>query len=160
MRGTPTAKYEMPKWILSIDPGKMTGLALIKIEDGVPEIVWSKETEYMDTCNEMNIVIAEHRADNLRVLYERFIITPMTAKNSVAPWSLELIGVIKYLTGAYGVTDVVDQSPATAKNFCPNPRLKAVGFWHRGGAGHAQDALRHVVTHLVDCGWHHENLLQ
>jgi hypothetical protein len=154
------SKYELPKWILAVDPGKLTGIALIKIVDGVPEIVWSDETEYMETCHLMNRVIRDHATDGLRVVYERFIITPMTAKNSVAPWSLELIGVIKYLCGAYQVTDLVGQTSSTAKNFCPNPRLKAVGFWHRGGAGHARDALRHAVTHLVDCGWHHEKLLQ
>ena len=153
------SKFEMPKWLLVVDPGKTSGIALIKTTDGVPEIVWSDETEYMETCNLVNKTMLEYGED-LRVLCESFVITPMTAKNSVAPWSLELIGVIKYLAGAYSIESLHFQTPQKAKNFCPNPRLKAVGFWHRGGAGHAKDALRHGVTHLVDCGWKPERLLE
>jgi hypothetical protein len=152
------AKYEMPEHVLCIDPGKTSGIALLRITDGEAEKVWSVELDYMESCNLINKTIIEY-GPKLRVVYEKFIITPMTAKNSVAPWSLELIGVIKYLTGAYAVETVVSHTSSAAKTFCPNARLKSVGLWHKGG-DHARDALRHGVMHLVDCGWHHEKLLQ
>lgn len=152
------AKYELPEFLLLVDPGKVSGVALVQ-PGAEQEIVWSGEYDFMETCNLVNKV-AQVYGPRLRIVCESFTITPMTAKNSVAPWSLELIGVIKYLAGAYHVEQLVFQTPQKAKNFCPNPRLKAVGFWHRGGDGHARDALRHGVTHLVDCGWHHEKLLE
>ena len=153
------AKYELPDFLLCVDPGKMTGMALYQCIDGDVTLIWSAEVEYNDAGNTVNKTMLEY-GTRLRVVCESFIITPMTAKNSVAPWSLELIGVVKYLAHAYGLAEPILQTPAKAKNFCPNDRLRALGFWHRGGAGHARDALRHGVTHLVDCGWHHENLLQ
>ena len=152
-------KYEIPEYLLVVDPGKTTGIALVHTVGGVSDIVWSAELDWMDSCNLINKTALQY-GSRLRILCETFVITPMTAKNSAAPWSLEMIGVIRYLAAAYGVEQLVFQTPQKAKNFCPNPRLKDVGFWHRGGGGHARDALRHAVTHLVDCGWHHEKLLQ
>lgn len=155
-----TAKHQMPEFLLSIDPGKMTGIALIDCTGDEPVILWSTETEYDDTGDLINKTLYEYQGRRIRIVYERFIVTPMTAKNSVADWSLELIGVIKYLAHAYKLSEpLVPQMSSKAKKFCPNPRLKAVGFWHRGGAGHARDALRHAVTHLVDCGWAPAKLL-
>lgn len=152
-------KYTMPEFLLTVDPGKATGLALFQVDQGdnVTQ-VWSKETDFMETCNEVNKVCRAY-GPRLRIVCESFVITPQTGKNSAAPFSLEVIGVIKYFTEAFRVESLVFQTPQKAKNFCPNPRLKAVGFWHRGG-DHARDALRHGVTHLVDCGWKSEKLLE
>ena len=152
------AKYEMPEYLLAVDPGLTTGIALFHC-DPDPVIVWSAETDFMETCNLVNKTALEY-GPRLRVVAERFIITVQTAKNSptAASDALTMLGAVRYLCEAYGV-QIVYHTSQKAKNFCPNPRLKALGFWHRGGKGHARDALRHAVTHLVDCGWHHEKLL-
>lgn len=146
-------KKTMPYAMLVVDPGKLTGMCLIQLDTGEqPQIVWSGEYEFDEACDHIEETCENYR-DYLRVVCESFVITPMTAKNSSAPWSLEVIGVLKRYTYKFKCDGVVMQTPAKAKNFCPNERLKAVGMWHRGGDGHARDALRHGVTHLVECGW-------
>lgn len=155
------AKYAMPEWLLAVDPGRITGIALIHVANGEPEIVWSDELPFLEACNRANKSALEH-GGRLRIVAERFIVTVQTAKNSpqAVVDAIEMLGAVRYIGEAYGVEQIVYHTSQKGKDFCPNPRLKAVGFWHRGGSGHARDALRHAVTHLVDCGWHHENLLQ
>jgi hypothetical protein len=34
-----------------------------------------------------------------------------------------------------------------------NEKLKKLEFWHKGGEGHALDAIRHAVLRLVKIGW-------
>lgn len=148
----------LPQYLLSVDPGKVSGICLVEIMCGEPTILWSTELDFIESCDLINKTMLEF-GQQLRVVCESFVITPQTGKNSQAPFSIELIGVIKWLSAAYNADSLVFQSPQKAKNFCPNDRLKRVGFWHVGGEGHARDALRHAVTHLVDCGWIHEKLL-
>jgi hypothetical protein len=93
---------------------------------------------------------------------ERFTITAQTTKNSQAPYSLEQIGVLKHLCREFGYDPeaIVFQSPADAKNMFPNPALKKIGTWHVGGAGHAQDAIRHALLRLTKTGWKPTILLE
>lgn len=147
-----------PDFVLCVDPGKMTGICLYDWRGDDPSIAWSDELEFMDTCHRVNATLQQ--CDSVVLVCESFIITPQTAKNSVAPWSLELIGVMKYLTGALGKPAPVMQTAGDAKRFCDNDRLRALGLWHRGGAGHARDALRHGVLYMVRAGWQPKNLLQ
>jgi hypothetical protein len=55
-------------------------------------------------------------------------------------------------------TQLVMHKPA-AKVAINNEQLKAVGLWHRGGAGHANDALRHIAIRLINVGWRDPRLL-
>jgi hypothetical protein len=84
-----------------------------------------------------------------------------TAKNSQAPWSLEMIGVLKQVCRDYHypLELVYAQRPTEAKNVVPNPKLKRLELWHRGGAGHANDAIRHAVLCLIKRGWEDPRLL-
>jgi hypothetical protein len=41
----------------------------------------------------------------------------------------------------------------------PNPALKHLGIWHKGGEGHANDAIRHGLLALVKTGWIPKELL-
>lgn len=151
----------MSQYLLAVDPGKTTGIALIEItQDEEPKIIWSRETSPEETEDLVNLTLYELKGHDLRVVCESFIITPQTGRNSQAPWSLELIGVVKYLTRAHGFGAPVMQSPQRAKKFVSNDRLRDLNFWHRGGSGHARDALRHAVLYLVDQGWRPENLLR
>lgn len=150
----------LPSRLLVVDPGKATGIALLECVGNDVSIVWSRETDFMETGNLINATLLEHKdVPDFVVVCEAFIITPKTGQNSQAPWSLELIGVTRWLCGAYGVDRLVLQNSQRAKEFCPNPRLRNLGMWHRGGAGHARDALRHAVLYLVGQGWRPEKLL-
>jgi hypothetical protein len=48
---------------------------------------------------------------------------------------------------------IIFQSPADAKAMFPNEKLKKIGYWHKGGEGHALDAIRHAVLRLAKSGW-------
>jgi hypothetical protein len=48
---------------------------------------------------------------------------------------------------------IIFQSPADAKAMFSNEKLKKLEFWHKGGEGHALDAIRHAVLRLVKIGW-------
>lgn len=148
------------KFILVIDPGRTTGIASVDASNiGNPVFEWSDELDFIETCNRVNKVLRDH--PQTQVVMERFTITPQTGKNG--PGALDaigIIGVVRYLVTAYGAPEIVYQTPAQAKNFCDNTRLRALGVWHRGGAGHARDALRHAVLYLVNQGWRPADLLQ
>jgi hypothetical protein len=148
---------KLDKYILAVDPGELTGICLIHI--GTLEKIYSDELpSWQEVARMVDSTLREH-AGNIDVVCERFTITQQTAKNSQQTLPLELIGIIKFLTWVHTGQQVTLQSPADAKRFGPNPRLKAVGLWHTGGEGHALDALRHALLRAVKLGWKDPKLL-
>lgn len=137
----------MAKLIIAVDPGKTTGLATL---DATTQDLTTAEYGFNDTCSYVAQKASEYGSDLLLVC-ESFIIGPQTAKNTQAPWSLELIGVMRYLSRSYCGRDLALQTPATAKRFSSDVRLKEVGFW-TPGKGHANDAARHLLLFLVQRG--------
>jgi hypothetical protein len=147
--------------VISIDPGKMTGISVtFRHETDEPVLVWSGEVDEVDFAHVVRKWITEF--PDIVVVCERFIITPQTAKNSQAPYSLELIGVMKQIIQDTGRDrmDFTFQTPVDAKSMFPNPALKKLEYWHRGGEGHALDAIRHNLLYWVRAGWKPTRLLQ
>jgi hypothetical protein len=134
--------------ILWVDPGLASGICLVE-RDG-PTVVWSSEEDWKGTVRLATDALRSYGGDKVHVGCERFIITPKTGTNSQAPWSLEIIGMMRLLSEAYGAGELDLQNPNEALEFVPNDRLKAFGLWHKGGKGHAKDALRHALLHLVN----------
>ena len=145
--------------IIVVDPGKLSGYVVADYN--------------LDTCTVESLETVELDAEELwdrltldlkpdvEVVYEKFFITTETGKKNNVNYSLEHIGVIKYLCYKSGITDVFSFSPSEAKNFCDNKRLRNVELWHKGGEGHANDALRHLVLHLVkNRKFRHKGLLK
>jgi len=93
---------------------------------------------------------------------ERFTINAQTIKNSQSPYSLEQIGIYRYLLLSNGIDpeSIIMQTPADAKRMFPNDALKKLGYWHSGGEGHALDAIRHGLLRLAKTGWTPTRLLQ
>jgi len=146
------------KYVLSIDPGKASGVALLSWDgaDGNPNILLSKEVQPEEFAIPVETLLNSYRnEDSLSVVCERFTINAQTVRNSQAPYSLEQIGVLKHLcrTNMYDPGRIIFQSPADAKAMFPNEALKKVGAWHVGGEGHANDAIRHALLRLVKTGW-------
>lgn len=139
----------MPEYLLAIDPGKMTGFALIDVT--IPDDPWVVSAEEL-TVEEFYAKIEElfltNLYNNVEVVIEDFKITKRTADLTDAPWSLNLIGVTQYFCWKYKRVLTL-QLPAR-KPFASNDRLRLVNFWHVGGAGHANDALRHGMIYIVD----------
>lgn len=146
------------KYVLSVDPGKATGIVLMSWNgvDSIPTVILSKEVQPEDFALVIDTVLNSYKNENtFSIVCERFTINAQTVRNSQAPYSLEQIGVLKHLcrTSLFNPEQIIFQSPADAKNMFPNPVLKKLGTWHVGGEGHANDAIRHALLRLVKTGW-------
>jgi hypothetical protein len=147
----------MIKYVLAVDPGKVTGVSFFnRVGDADPELIWSKEVEQIDFAKEIRQVFSRPEVlASLDVVCERFIINSQTVRNSQAPYSLEQIGILKQCMFDVGFSAdmIFFQAPADAMAMFTNEKLKKLGYWHRGGAGHALDSIRHAVLRFVKTGW-------
>jgi hypothetical protein len=149
------------RYILSVDPGKATGMALFSLEQGQePVMLWSGEYQQDEYAKPIRETLSLY--PEAEVVCERFTINMQTVKNSQAPYSLEQIGILKQclIDAGRNVDDIYFQSPADAKAMFDNPKLKKLEYWHRGGEGHALDAIRHGLLRCVKVGWKPLRLLQ
>jgi hypothetical protein len=147
--------------ILAVDPGKASGLALFSLETGEePVLIWSQEYQQEEYAKPIRSTLAKY--PNVLVVCERFIINAQTAKKTQAPYSLEQIGILRQCLMDAGrkADDIIFQSPSDAKAMFDNPKLKKLEYWHKGGEGHALDAIRHALLQCVKLGWIPRRLLQ
>jgi hypothetical protein len=154
----------MTKLILAVDPGKATGMALFKYESGSePSLEWAIEVQQDEYAAPIRKALVDAAAANLEIeiICERFTINAQTVRNSQAPYSLEQIGILKQCLMDVGrpADDIYFQTPADAKALFPNDKLKKLEYWHKGGEGHALDAIRHGLLRLVKIGWKPVRLL-
>ena len=143
------------KYILAVDPGKATGMALFALETGQePTLIWSGEYQQHEYAEPIRSSLRAF-GGQLEVVCERFIINAQTVKNSQAPFSLEQIGILKQclLDQGRSAEEIYFQSPADAKSMFDNTKLKKLGYWHKGGEGHALDAIRHGLLRCIKSGW-------
>lgn len=155
----------MSKLILSVDPGKASGICLFAIEDGgEPVMLWSGEYQQEEYAQPIRKALGEAvmMGQPIEVVCERFTINAQTVRNSQAPYSLEQIGILKQCMMDIGLSpdDIVFQSPADAKAMFTNEKIKKLEYWHKGGEGHALDSIRHALLRLVKTGWKPTRLLQ
>jgi len=155
----------MNKYVLSIDPGKATGVALLHLaRDEDPKIIFSGEAQPEEFADVVRNILKDFTEDYsaLTVVCEKFTINAQTVRNSQAPYSLEQIGALKQILQDFGIDrdSIVWQMPVDAKKMFPNETLKTLEIWHKGGEGHANDALRHALLRLVKGGWIPRKLLQ
>jgi hypothetical protein len=160
--------------VLAIDPGKMTGVAYTNYDPdtNTVKIITTAELSILEGDNMEHpeylrgmiklwpgLAGAEYPT---RIVVERFTITPQTGKKSQeAKAALETIGAVKLMCreAGYPLDAIVWQSPAEAKSGWDNPKLRRCGLWHRGGAGHALDGLRHAATYMVSIGWNDPRMI-
>lgn len=135
------------RYVLGLDPGLMTGWALL---DTQTDEYQCGEWNWATAATGIEELAARYGAD-LAIACERFTITIQTAKDTQAPWSLELIGVSRYMAQKYGAEFVLQQV-ASAKRFSADWRLKNLQ-WYVPGKSHARDAARHLLLYLVTRKW-------
>lgn len=155
----------MRRVILAVDPGKATGVACFGWFAGTePEMIMAGEYQPHEFAAPIRSLLSECKSENVNVevVCERFTINAQTVRNSQAPYSLEQIGVLKQLMRDAGMTDseLKFQSPADAKRMFTNEGVKKLGYWYKGGEGHAIDAIRHGLLYLAKNGWTPIRLLQ
>lgn len=148
-------------FIVAIDPGLMNGVCLIQ-RDGLlklysDELGWKAMTRYLAQ-------VFLELGDQVDVVVETFRITPQTAKNSAgaANTAIEVIGMVKLLCAQYSVSDgdsLPLQTPGDAEAFTDGNKLRTLGWWHKGGKGHANMALRHAALRLLRTGCRERGLL-
>ena len=151
--------------VVGVDPGKASGIAVVEWdrESGtIPVLKYSLETQPESFGDDVSTALAERaNSDEFFVACESFVINAQTVRNSQAPWSLENIGVLKYICRVhkYDPLQIAFQAPVNAKTMFPNQALQKLGIWHKGGEGHANDAIRHALLRLVKAGWKPVELL-
>ena len=146
--------------LLAIDPGKMTGWAELSYTSDSFTIHTASELTVDEVWDTLYTSLDNTDSDKPDVIViEDFRITTGTGKLGSPDWSLRLIGAVEYLGFKYDIP-VVKQYPSNAKAFSTNDKLRAVDMWHKGGAGHANDALRHAMLYMVKHGWRDDRLLE
>ena len=151
--------------ILAVDPGKASGIALLSLKLGEePKIIMSGEYQMKEYAKPIREAISNAKLANtaIQVVCERFVINAQTVRNSQAPFSLEQIGILKQIMLDEGMDpeSIFFQSPSDAKGMFDNSKLKKLEYWHKGGEGHALDAIRHGLLRCVKLGWKPMRLLQ
>lgn len=149
MRTAPTFDAP-PGGVLAYDPGVSTGWAYALIVDGprgqdvdVLQVGQGKYGSHVDTARFLASLVEGLRPE--RVVAERFDLRPGN-KFLADLTPVKVNAIVDYLVG-----DVTYQTPAQAKTFCPDARLKHLGYWPTGrtvgcpDADDARDALRHLV---------------
>lgn len=131
--------------LIAIDPGELSGWAVVDTETG--DVLESAELTEFEVGTRVEWYL--NRYPSAQIVMEKFTITPETGKKSQQPTALYIIGSVRYLYYKYTGNIVPLQTPADAKSFSTNEKLKAVGLWHVGGEGHAKDALRHALLWMV-----------
>lgn len=142
----------LPRYVLGVDGGFKTGLfvydLLLDVFSG-SEVPWDRfgfETEKI--------------IDELRptISAEKFIITPQTAKNTQAPWTLKANGHLEQLALKYGC-EYTEVTPSTAKSVISDQRLRDFGWWTKG-KGHKNDAARQTGLRMLKAGWMHPSIIE
>jgi hypothetical protein len=127
--------------IYALDPGKITGIA-----------TFDTQTRQFHSWEMPDRKHVYAQIDELFfsdfVVAERYTITGQTAKFSQQLDALYIIGALESHAQIYG-TGFALQSPSQAKSFSTNEKLKHLGWWYATAGGHANDAARHLLRHMV-----------
>lgn len=136
-----------PWWVITMDPGKMTGIAWLWQDCDAPgsvQLPWDEVGAWLDRTLDMAV---QNGRMPTAIISEAFEITGQTHKKSRdGKTSLELIGVWRYLAAKYSVPFAIQQ-PNEALGFATNDKLRAIGWWVPG-QDHARDARRHLLLHV------------
>lgn len=132
--------------VLAIDPGKATGVAG-QYDDPSGLMFWSTILPWYEAMELVEQHLASGNVD--LVVCEDYRISKHTlSKGADAHWPMGGIGVVTYFATKYEVK-AVKYSPSEAKTFSTDAKLKKIG-WHKTGAGHDNDAARHLLLALVN----------
>lgn len=139
--------------IIGYDPGLASGVAAVAFTPGSDaRVLFSAEEEWESSIT--TVIALSLLYPQAMVAIEKYTITIATAKKSQQPYSLWCIGAVAWALGTQKMSSVIKlQTPADAKRFTSNQQLRTLGLWHRGGEGHANDALRHTVLAAARTGW-------
>jgi hypothetical protein len=139
--------------IIAVDPGKVSGIATW---DGERLESWQEPTWF--AIDRIWGLLEDNAPPTLSappqmieaIVCESYVITASTLRKTRGEnWSLESIGALRWMARRHSVEFVL-QTPADAKRFADDVKLKAAAGWYRPTpGGHANDAARHLMTYLA-----------
>lgn len=140
------------EFVLACDPGAMTGLAWLPL-DGTKKL-WAIERPLLPALELAEELLATHR--NVHVVAERFRVDQDSLKKDTGEWwSLEGIGVLRYLCRKYqdrNVTGPYLQQSTSVKRTFTKRRLQHLGWRNPSTGDHMDDAARHLGHYLLSAG--------
>lgn len=136
--------------LIAVDPGKTTGVATWYLDRAFEEPMATQIEGSLDFCDYVHALLAGHYDDDIVIICEKYTINAGTLKKSRQYDPLEIIGTLRWFAHQYEI-DFVLQSPAEAKRFATNDKLKKIG-WYTPGRDHAADAMRHLLLYSVKNG--------
>jgi hypothetical protein len=134
-------------YLVAIDPGKATGVAELYPDN-------TFESAIVDTDGAYRLLEfwmtgpKESLPD--AIICEDYLVTQQTIQKSRQNYSLELIGVARFVCSWRDVPFIL-QTPSEAKSFATDNKLKKLG-WYKSGAGHDNDASRHLLVYAINNG--------
>lgn len=131
-----------PTTVLALDPGGHTGWAIY--DNG-----HFRSGEFTGPFEEQALKLCDlfYYNNPAQVVCESYTITQRTAKLSQQHEAIMLIGMTRWFVNR-AHTQLAMQTPATAKSFATDAKLKVMN-WYRSANGHANDAARHLLTWLA-----------
>lgn len=144
----------MDKYIIAIDPGKVTGLAVLKLTDTTFELI---EVDQLENPDEVwlpiyNIIRSyADKHDDVVVLCESFELRPDVAQPDETPKYI-IKDLDRYVAPTYPIEY---QMASQAKVGIPpgrngrRDRLHSFGL-HQRGYRHANDAIRHCLVYAIE----------
>lgn len=135
--------------LIAIDPGETTGWFSWDVRD---DLITCNQLPWFEFLLSFEMYLRDY--PYATVICESYTITMQTLKKSRQNWSLEAIGVIKYLMGKNRFAtpeSLVFQSPGETMSFSTRDKLEKLGWWFPGKQ-HGQDAARHMLKFSVDRG--------
>jgi hypothetical protein len=124
--------------VVAVDPGKTTGVAVWTGGLGAVSCQFEDKHEFYQWAE-------LHVTTQTTFVVENFV--PRKGALTWVPDSLHIIGWIEGRVWQWGYPKFVLQSPAQAKSFATDDKLRRLGWWVPG-QDHARDALRHLVVFL------------
>lgn len=121
------------------DPGLTTGWATMH-HDGHFE---SGQCQFHDVGERLTRY-AELHGPNLWVGWELYLVTQGGGKVGTPRYSLETIGMLRWICHVHDVT-VLKAMPSSARKLGDDIKLKKLG-WRRPGMVHANDAASHLLA--------------
>lgn len=141
--------------VAAIDPGKVTGLSYLVVSEqafSTPQAHELSVNEFFDHFPR-TFARADKPGLDLIIVCESFQISERTIKTALSLDALDLIGWLKGEQFYRRSRPFHLQSPASAKSFSTDDKLKALGWFERTRDGHANDANRHMLRWIMSTNW-------
>jgi hypothetical protein len=151
--------------IVALDPGGTTGWACCEIKEVAQSIdergSLRVNEDYVYTAGQIGpeqhhkklwdaLLDWRDSTQHLHLVVESFQFRQGRQRANIVLDSLEYIGVAKlFATMNTSRVSIALQTPASAKGFVSDSKIKRLGLW-RPGAPHANDATRHLLYYQVN----------